>query len=79
MAKPHELYNILEAISETVVLIFDNSTLMLHQINSLLTQFAQLKFPPVLLLSIRTNQINRLNFHKDTDIIALHTTQRQRW
>jgi len=69
LAKPHELYNILEAISETVVLIFDNSTLMLHQINSLLTQFAQLKFPPVLLLSLRTNQINRLNSIIDTDII----------
>lgn len=69
LAKPHQLYDVLEAINETVVLLFDNSALMLHQVNSLLEQFAQLKFPPVILLSIRTNEVNRLNSLIDTDIV----------
>ena len=69
LAKPHQLYDVLEAINETVVLIFDNSALMMHQIDSLLSQFAQLKYPPVILLSLRTNQVNRLNSIIDKDII----------
>ncbi len=69
LAKPHQLFDVLEAINETVVLIFDNSALMMHQINTLITQFAQLKFPPVILLSIRSNQVNSLNSLIDTDVV----------
>ncbi|ASO07519.1 SIR2 family NAD-dependent protein deacylase [Arenibacter algicola] len=69
LAKPHQIFDVLEAINETVVLIFDNSALMMHQIDGLLTQFAQLKFPPIILLSTRTNQVNRLVSMIDTNVI----------
>lgn len=46
MPKPYEIFNVLEYIKETVVLIFDNSALMLPLLNKLIGQFAQLDYPP---------------------------------
>jgi hypothetical protein len=69
LAKPHQLFDVLQAINDTVVLVFDNSALMLHQINSLHSQFALLKYPPVLVLAIRTNQVNKLHSLIDTELI----------
>ena len=69
LARPFEIFNILETINERVVLIFDNSSLMLHQLDQLVSEFAQLKYPPVILLSIRSNQLNKLNSMIDPTII----------
>lgn len=72
MPKPYEIFNVLESIKERVVLIFDNSALMLPFLNKLIPQFAQLEYPPVIVLSIRTNKINKGNSLIDPEIIE-HT------
>lgn len=63
------IVDVLFAIKERVVLIFDNATNVLPQIQNIVHSFAVLENPPVILLSIRSNQKDRLNFYLDPEII----------
>ncbi|KEZ93512.1 hypothetical protein IL45_04670 [Nonlabens ulvanivorans] len=69
MPKSHQIFDVLDSIKEQVVLIFDNASLMLGYVNKLIPQFAQLEHPPILILSVRSNQINRINSIIDPNII----------
>lgn len=70
--KPNEIVDVLIAIEERVVLIFDNATNVLALLPNLISSFSYLKNPPTLVLSLRTNQRNKLNFFVDPEISENH-------
>jgi energy-coupling factor transporter ATP-binding protein EcfA2 len=67
LPKPNEIVDVLMAIEERVVLIFDNAVNVLPLLPNLITSFSHLKNPPIVLLSLRSNQRDRLNFYVNPD------------
>ena len=60
--KKDEIVDVLSAINEKAVLIFDNSKNALSQLPKLIDSLNQeLKFPPLIILGIRTNYIDLLD------------------
>lgn len=72
LPKPRHLWNVLDAIKERVVLIFDNAKNVVSLIDNLIREFSTLKYPPIIILSLRSNQRDKLNYAIDPDIINHH-------
>jgi len=68
----NNIVDVLIAIKERVVLMFDNASNILPLIQDLVSSLAQIDNPPIILLSLRTNQNDKLNYHIDPEIIE-HT------
>ncbi len=65
-----EIIDVLMCIEEQVVLLFDNAKNVLSQLPNLLSSFnRELKHPPIVVLSIRTNYFNRLSQYISFDFI----------
>jgi energy-coupling factor transporter ATP-binding protein EcfA2 len=67
--KINNIVEVLNAINEKVVLIFDNASNVLPVLNNLLSQISYVEKPPIIVLSIRNNQNDKLNFHIDPEIV----------
>ncbi|TSJ40076.1 SIR2 family NAD-dependent protein deacylase [Fluviicola chungangensis] len=63
-----KIVDVLAAIKDRVVLIFDNATSVLSQIPNLVHAFAKLENPPIILFSVRTNLKDKLVYYTDPDI-----------
>jgi energy-coupling factor transporter ATP-binding protein EcfA2 len=65
----NELIDVLNNFEEKVVLLFDNSKNILSMLPNLITEFNnQLKSPPIIVLSIRSNFYNRLEQYISPEI-----------
>ncbi len=68
LPKNHNIIDVLRTIEKRVVLLFDNANYVLNQMNFLLESFKrELKYPPIIVLSIRTNYSNRLDQYINPD------------
>lgn len=65
--RPNEVNAVLSAIEQKVVLIFDNAANSMPLIFKIAKETKQLKNPPLILVSIRNNQYDRLNYYIDPD------------
>jgi hypothetical protein len=65
--KANEIISVLTAIEQKVVLIFDNAASSMPLIFRLAKEVKKLSIPPILLLSIRNNQYDRMNNYIDPD------------
>jgi len=63
----NNIVDVLMAIKERVVLMFDNAIGMLPLIPKLVTSFAEIENPPIILLSLRNNHKHKLNFYIDPE------------
>ncbi|MBL7934440.1 MAG: SIR2 family protein, partial [Bacteroidia bacterium] len=63
------IIDVLSEINERVVLIFDNAKNVYSQIKNLITEIAKLEKAPVIVLTIRNNQYDKLNYFLDPEII----------
>lgn len=63
------IIDVLKAIKERVIILFDNSKNLIPQFVSLANSLASLKFQPIIVLSIRSNHITRLNSVLDPDLV----------
>lgn len=61
--------NVLAAIKERVVILFDNSKNVLHQLVSMLNAFNTLENPPILVFSLRSNHFDKMNLVLDPQIV----------
>jgi hypothetical protein len=60
--KNDDIINVLSAIDDRVVLLFDNANTFLNQLPSLIKKLiSDLKNPPIIVLGIRSNYLNNLN------------------
>lgn len=62
------LTDVLNAINDRVVLIFDNAKNIVPFISEIISSFAFLNNPPLIVLSIRSNQLQKLNSSIDPEI-----------
>lgn len=63
------IYTVLCNINQRVILIFDNAKNMLSYIPDLISDFSKLNHPPLLILSLRTNHLDRLESYLDNDTV----------
>jgi len=63
------IVEILKAIKDRVVLIFDGSISSISQLSNLVSAFSILDNPPIIVFGLRSNQIDKLNYVVDPDII----------
>ena len=63
------IIDVLSNINEPVILIFDNAKNILPQLELLFKELQKLTFPPLIIISIRNNNYDKLNSHLDPDII----------
>tara|TARA_R110002020_G_scaffold457944_1_gene675047 strand:+ start:993 stop:2966 length:1974 start_codon:yes stop_codon:yes gene_type:complete len=68
LPKPSEITDLLISIKERVVLMFDNSSNILPLLPNLIIAFSQVEFPPIIVLSLRSNQKEKINYHLDPEI-----------
>lgn len=68
LPKPTELIDVLIAIKERVVLMFDNAASVLPQLPNLIGAFSRLDYPPVIAISLRSNHRDKLNYHIDPEV-----------
>jgi ABC-type oligopeptide transport system ATPase subunit len=67
--KINNIVEVLKAIKEKVVLIFDNASNVLPMLNNLLSQISLIENVPIIVLSIRNNHMDRLNHYIDPQIV----------
>jgi tetratricopeptide (TPR) repeat protein len=63
------IVDVLTAVKERVVLIFDNAKNVIPQLDKLVKAFSVLDFPPIIVLALRSNQMDRLKYIANPDII----------
>lgn len=68
LPKPSEITDVLISIKERVVLMFDNATNVLPLLPGLISSLGQIDFPPIIVLSLRSNQKDKLDFYIDPEI-----------
>lgn len=68
LPKTSEIVDVLLSIKERVVLMFDNATNVLPLLPNLISALAQIESPPIIVVSLRSNQKDKLNFHIDPEI-----------
>lgn len=74
LPRTNVVVNLLSAIDERVILMFDNSKNVMSQIPRLIQEFnQQLKYPPVIVLAIRSNHTNLFEYHVTPDIADIHS------
>jgi len=69
LPRPDHIVNVISAIKERVILIFDNAKNVISQIENLIKAFSTLDFVPVIILALRSNQKDRLNYVLNPDLI----------
>ena len=69
LPRPDHIVNVISAIKERVILIFDNAKNIISQIGNLIKAFSTLDFVPVIILALRSNQKDRLNYVLNPDLI----------
>ena len=73
LPKIHEVAKALEAIGEKMVLLFDNAQNIISLIPKMVSEFSKLDKPPIIVVSLRSNQFNRLNYYVDPDLVDHET------
>jgi ABC-type cobalamin/Fe3+-siderophores transport system ATPase subunit len=63
------IFEVLKAIDERVVIVFDNAKNLVKDIPIMVAEFAKLKNPPVIILGLRKNFRHKLEYYLDPDII----------
>ncbi len=63
------IVDVLAAVKERVVLIFDNAKNCIPLIERLVKAFSILDYPPIIVLGLRSNQMDRLTYVVNPDII----------
>lgn len=72
--KNDDIINVLNAIEDRVVLLFDNANNFLSQLSGLINKLnSDLKNPPIIILGIRSNYLNKLDELLDPEIADIHT------
>lgn len=69
LPRPDHIVNVINAINERVILIFDNAKNILSQLGNLIKAFSSLEFVPVIILALRSNQKDRLDYVLNPDIL----------
>lgn len=69
LPRPDHIVNVLNAIKEKVILIFDNAKNVTSQLENLVKAFSTLDYVPTIILALRSNQKDRLNYIINPDII----------
>ncbi len=70
--KTEEIINVLSLIEDRVVLLFDNAKNVLSQLPSLFNSInSQVKIPPIIVLAIRTNYSDKLNYFLDPEVVDI--------
>lgn len=64
-----KIVDVLLSINQKVVLLFDNATNMLSKLQKLTEAFSKTPNPPVIVLSLRSNQKDKLNYSIDDEIM----------
>jgi hypothetical protein len=67
LPKSSDIVDVLMAIGERVVLMFDNAVNVLPQLPALIKAFSYLNQPPYLILSLRSNHRDKMNFFIDPE------------
>lgn len=63
------IVNVISAFKERVILIFDNAKNIISQVDILVKAFSKLEFVPVIILALRTNQKDKLNYVVNPDLV----------
>lgn len=67
--KIDEIINVLYAIENKVVLLFDNANNYVNQLSELIKRLNyELKYPPIIVLGLRSNYLNKYNENIDPEI-----------
>jgi len=69
IAKPEYITDVLNEIKEKTILIFDNAKNIISHLSRIVDAFSKLDFIPIIILSIRSNQYDKLNSNIDPTII----------
>jgi energy-coupling factor transporter ATP-binding protein EcfA2 len=69
LPRPDLLVEVLSVINEQVILIFDNAKNIVNNIPILVTEFAKLKYMPLIVLGIRKANQHKLNYQIDPEVI----------
>lgn len=67
--KTEKIAEILSAIDEQVILIFDNAKNILKEIPYLTSAFSKVRKPPIIILGLRMTYRHKLEFYLDPDLI----------
>jgi ABC-type cobalamin/Fe3+-siderophores transport system ATPase subunit len=63
------VFDVISAIKERVVIVFDNAKNVLPQIMSIIKECNKLEKPPIFIISIRSNHYDRLNYYIDPELV----------
>ncbi|HAZ02094.1 MAG TPA: hypothetical protein DCY97_07955 [Marinilabiliales bacterium] len=67
-----EIINVLNLIDERVILLFDNAKNVLSQLPNLFKEInLHLKNPPIIILAIRSNYSDKLNYYLDPEVVDI--------
>lgn len=68
LPKPSEIIDVLMSIKVRSVLMFDNATNVLPLLPKLISSLGQIEIPPIIVISLRSNQKDKLTYHVDPEI-----------
>lgn len=63
------IYDVISAIKERVVLVFDDVKNVLPQIINIVKECNKLDKPPIFIISIRSNHYDKLNYYIDSELV----------
>jgi len=68
-----DIISVLSLIEDRVILLFDNAKNVIAQIPTLISSIiSHIKNPPIIVLAIRSNYSDKLNYYLDPEIINIH-------
>ncbi|MEZ5082868.1 MAG: SIR2 family protein [Bacteroidales bacterium] len=69
LPRPDHIVDVLSAIKERAILIFDNAKNIISQLDNLVKAFSTLDYVPIIILALRTNQKHKLEFVVNPHIV----------